>query len=45
VAQVLAWVYQLRAAVAAGRGMAADAPDVSVPPELDPANPAAGVAR
>jgi flagellar biosynthesis protein FlhB len=47
VAQVLAWVYQLRAAVAAGRGMASDAPDVHVPPELDPANGAAatGAAR
>jgi flagellar biosynthesis protein FlhB len=41
VAQVLAWVYQLRAALAAGRGMAPEAPDVHVPPELDPANPAA----
>lgn len=38
VAQVLAWVYQLRAAVAAGRPMNTPAPDVSVPPELDPAN-------
>jgi flagellar biosynthesis protein FlhB len=48
VAQVLAWVYQVRAAVAAGRGMRTDAPDVHVPPELDPANAAAvaaGAAR
>jgi flagellar biosynthetic protein FlhB len=43
VAQVLAWVYQLRAVLAAGRGMAPEAPDVHVPPELDPANPAAAV--
>jgi flagellar biosynthetic protein FlhB len=42
VAQVLAWVYQLRAAVASGRGMHSEAPDVQVPPELDPANAAAG---
>jgi flagellar biosynthetic protein FlhB len=34
VAQVLAWVYQLRAAPNAGLR----APDVSVPPELDPLN-------
>jgi flagellar biosynthetic protein FlhB len=34
VAQVLAWVYQLRAAPNAG----VRAPDVSVPPELDPLN-------
>jgi flagellar biosynthetic protein FlhB len=34
VAQVLAWVYQLRAAPNAG----VRAPDVSVPPELDPQN-------
>ena len=38
VAQVLAWVYQLRAAVAAGRTHHADQPDPQVPPELDPAN-------
>jgi len=37
VAQVLAWVYQLRAAMAAGRPMTAAAPDVVVPPGLDPA--------
>lgn len=40
VAQVLAWVYQLRAAVAAGRPMNAPMPDLHVPPELDPANDA-----
>jgi flagellar biosynthesis protein FlhB len=38
VAQVLAWVYQLRAAVAAGRAAEPPAPDVHVPPELDPAH-------
>jgi len=38
VAQVLAWVYQLRAAMAAGRPMTAPAPSVEVPAELDPAN-------
>jgi flagellar biosynthetic protein FlhB len=37
VAQVLAWVYQLRAAMAAGRPLATPAPDVFVPPGLDPA--------
>ena len=40
VAQVLAWVYQLRDAVAAGRAAAAAAPPVpDVPPDLDPLNP------
>lgn len=39
VAQVLAWVYQLRAAVAAGRPLDLPPPDVSVPPGLDPLNP------
>jgi flagellar biosynthesis protein FlhB len=43
VAQVLAWVYQLRAAMAAGRPMTAPMPDLSVPAELDPLN-AAGAA-
>jgi flagellar biosynthetic protein FlhB len=38
VAQVLAWVYQLRAALAAGRPMTAELPELNVPPELDPAN-------
>ena len=37
VAQVLAWVYQLRASVAAGRPLATPAPEVFVPPGLDPA--------
>jgi flagellar biosynthetic protein FlhB len=38
VAQVLAWVYQLRAATA-GRGLPpGELPDLAVPPELDPAN-------
>ena len=41
VAQVLAWVYQLRASVAAGRPQALPAPDVVVPPGLDPAAGAA----
>ncbi len=39
VAQVLAWVYQLRAAMAAGRPLAAALPDVQVPPGLDPLAP------
>jgi flagellar biosynthetic protein FlhB len=37
VAQVLAWVYQLRAAAAAGRPMSALPPEVDVPAGLDPA--------
>jgi flagellar biosynthetic protein FlhB len=40
-AEVLAWVYQLRAALAAGRPMTAELPELNVPPELDPANAAA----
>ncbi len=36
VAQVLAWVYQLRAAVAAGRTLATPAPMPEVPADLDP---------
>jgi flagellar biosynthesis protein FlhB len=36
VAQVLAWVYQLRAAVAAGRPMTAPQPSVDVPAGMDP---------
>ena len=36
VAQVLAWVYQLRDAMAAGRTLAADAPMPEVPADLDP---------
>ncbi len=39
VAQVLAWVFQLRAAVAAGRSLYLDPPDVEVPPGMDPLNP------
>ncbi len=38
VAQVLAWVYQLRDAMAAGRGMAGLAPVPEVPADMDPAN-------
>jgi flagellar biosynthesis protein FlhB len=36
VAQVLAWVYQLRAALAAGRPMTAPQPHVDVPAGMDP---------
>jgi flagellar biosynthetic protein FlhB len=39
VAQVLAWVFQLRAAVAAGRSLYMDPPEVEVPPGMDPLNP------
>ena len=39
VAQVLAWVYQLRSATAAGRALDAPAPQPEVPPDLDPAAP------
>jgi flagellar biosynthetic protein FlhB len=38
VAQVLAYVYQLRAAMAGRGAMPAGVPDVAVPPELDPHN-------
>jgi flagellar biosynthetic protein FlhB len=38
VAQVLAWVYQLRDALAAGRVSPADAPVPEVPADLDPLN-------
>ena len=42
VAQVLAWVYQLRAAMA-GRGpMPGSLPPLPVPPEMDPHDPASG---
>jgi flagellar biosynthetic protein FlhB len=41
VAQVLAWVYQLRAAVAAGTALPGAPAALSVPPELDPQHPAA----
>src|SRR5262249_49095018 len=43
VAQVLAWVYQVRAALAAGRPFHAAAPDVKVPPGMDPLAAAKGV--
>jgi flagellar biosynthesis protein FlhB len=36
VAQVLAYVYQLRAALAGAAAMPADLPELNVPPELDP---------
>lgn len=38
VAQVLAWVYQLRAALAAGQPLPSAPAVIGVPPELDPAN-------
>jgi len=38
VAQVLAWVYQLRDALAAGRTLATDAPIPEIPADLDPLN-------
>lgn len=38
VAQVLAWVYQLRDAMATGRAMKEDAPTPEVPADLDPSN-------
>jgi flagellar biosynthetic protein FlhB len=40
VAQVLAWVYQLRDAMASGRASMADAPVPEVPADLDPQNQA-----
>ena len=40
VAQVLAWVFQLRAAAAAGRSLFLEPPEVTVPPGMDPLNPA-----
>ena len=43
VAQVLAWVYQLRDALAAGRTLATDAPVPDIPADLDPLNPASAV--
>ena len=39
VAQVLAWVYQLRTAMANGSALPADLPPLAVPPGLDPAAP------
>lgn len=44
VAQVLAWVFQLREAMAAGRQATMATPVPDVPPDLDPANPAAKAA-
>jgi flagellar biosynthetic protein FlhB len=38
VAQVLAWVYQLRDALAAGRALDVPPPDVEVPADMDPAH-------
>jgi len=38
VAQVLAYVYQLRAAMSGRGAMPPDLPELSVPPELDPHN-------
>jgi flagellar biosynthetic protein FlhB len=38
VAQVLAYVYQLRAAIAGRMAMPGELPDLNVPPELDPHN-------
>ena len=40
VAQVLAWVYQLRDALAAGRTLATEAPVPEIPADLDPQNAA-----
>jgi flagellar biosynthetic protein FlhB len=40
VAQVLAWVYQLRDAMAHGRPLHTDAPRPEVPADMDPLNPA-----
>jgi flagellar biosynthetic protein FlhB len=46
VAQVLAWVFQLREAMAAGRQVPVTTPPVpDVPPDLDPANPMAQAAK
>jgi flagellar biosynthetic protein FlhB len=44
VAQVLAWVYQLRDAMAAGRTLATEPPVPEVPADMDPLNPAAATA-
>jgi len=41
VAQVLAWVYQLRDALAAGQPLDLPPPEVQVPPDMDPHHPAA----
>jgi len=42
VAQVLAWVYQLRAAMAGDAPPPGDLPELAVPPELDPKNRRSG---
>ena len=42
VAQVLAWVYQLRDAMAAGRGLATEPPTPEVPADMDPLNNPSG---
>ncbi len=42
VAQVLAWVYQLRDAMAAGRGLASEPPVPEVPADMDPLNDPTG---
>jgi flagellar biosynthetic protein FlhB len=39
VAQVLAYVYRLRAALRSGTPFAAELPEPQVPPELDPHHP------
>ena len=44
-AQVLAWVYQLRDAAAQGRYTATAAPTPEVPADLDPLNPAYAAAK
>ncbi len=45
VAQVLAWVFQLREAMAAGRRVSMPAPTPDVPPDMDPAQETAAAAR
>lgn len=45
VAQVLAWVYQVRDAVAAGRALPVAAPVPEVPADLDPQQAAGGLRR
>ncbi len=45
VAQVLAYVYQLRSALSGNAPMPGNMPDLVVPPELDPHNPAFSRAR
>ncbi|WPB57752.1 EscU/YscU/HrcU family type III secretion system export apparatus switch protein [Xylophilus sp. GOD-11R] len=45
VAQVLAYVYRLKAAMRGEAAMPGTLPELDVPPELDPHNPAAAAAR